>query len=114
MNRMGRRTIFAMLLIAAFVGLIFASILDAFADDLTGQASIIDGDTLEIHGMRIRLWGVDAPETDQLCRSEGSEQKGRTPSAPARTVVANMAPRAMKAPARMARAMRLRTSSFVF
>ena len=27
-------------------------------DDLTGQASIIDGDTLEIHGTRIRLvWG---------------------------------------------------------
>ena len=25
------------------------------ADDLTGQASIIDGDTLEIHGTRIRL-----------------------------------------------------------
>jgi endonuclease YncB( thermonuclease family) len=30
------------------------------ADDLTGQASIVDGDTLEIHGMRVRLWGVDA------------------------------------------------------
>jgi endonuclease YncB( thermonuclease family) len=43
------------------------------ADDLTGQASIIDGDTLEIHGTRIRLWGVDAPESDQLCRNEDSE-----------------------------------------
>jgi endonuclease YncB( thermonuclease family) len=32
----------------------------AFANDLVGQASIIDGDTLEIHGTRIRLWGVDA------------------------------------------------------
>jgi len=29
--------------------------------DLTGQASIIDGDTLEIHGTRIRLWD-DAPK----------------------------------------------------
>ena len=28
-----------------------------------GQASVIDGDTLEIHGTRIRLfWGIDAPE----------------------------------------------------
>ncbi len=26
--------------------------------DLTGQASVIDGDTLEIHGTRIRLWGM--------------------------------------------------------
>jgi endonuclease YncB( thermonuclease family) len=36
----------------------------ALAADLTGQASVIDGDTLEIHGARIRLWGIDAPETD--------------------------------------------------
>jgi Staphylococcal nuclease homologue len=46
----------------------------AFGDDLTGQASIIDGDTLEIHGTRIRLWGVDAPESSQLCRGEDSLQ----------------------------------------
>jgi hypothetical protein len=32
----------------------------AVADNLAGQASIIDGDTLEIHGARIRLWGIDA------------------------------------------------------
>ena len=43
------------------------------ADNLAGQASIIDGDTLEIHGTRIRLWGIDAPESDQLCRNEDSE-----------------------------------------
>jgi endonuclease YncB( thermonuclease family) len=39
----------------------------ASAHDLVGQASIIDGDTLEIHGTRIRLWGVDAPESGQMC-----------------------------------------------
>lgn len=44
------------------------------ADDLTGQASIIDGDTLEIHGTRIRLWGMDAPESSQLCRGDDSLQ----------------------------------------
>src|SRR5258707_9789748 len=43
-----------------------------WADDLAGQASIIDGDTLEIHGTRIRLWGVDAPESSQLCRGADS------------------------------------------
>ena len=47
---------------------------DARADDIAGQASVIDGDTLEIHGIRIRLWGIDAPESSQLCRGEDSLQ----------------------------------------
>jgi hypothetical protein len=34
----------------------------------------IDGDTLEIHGTRIRLWGIDAPESSQLCRDDESLQ----------------------------------------
>ena len=45
-----------------------------FADNLSGQAGIIDGDTLEIHGTRIRLWGIDAPESNQLCRGDDSIQ----------------------------------------
>src|SRR3569832_432045 len=44
----------------------------ASADNLIGQASVVDGDTLEIHGTRIRLWGIDAPESSQLCRGEDS------------------------------------------
>jgi endonuclease YncB( thermonuclease family) len=45
-----------------------------FADDISGQATVIDGDTLEIHGTRIRLWGIDAPESNQLCRGDDSTQ----------------------------------------
>jgi endonuclease YncB( thermonuclease family) len=44
----------------------------ALAGELIGQASVIDGDTLEIHGTRIRLWGIDAPESTQLCRGDDS------------------------------------------
>jgi endonuclease YncB( thermonuclease family) len=73
MNRIGRRTIMCMLLIAA-LAVIVALMPDAFADDLAGRASIIDGDTLEIHGTRIRLWGIEAPESSQLCRGEDSLQ----------------------------------------
>ena len=46
----------------------------AVADDFVGLASVIDGDTLEMHGVRIRLWGIDAPESSQLCRGEDSLQ----------------------------------------
>ena len=41
---------------------------------LTGVASVIDGDTIEIHGIRIRLHGIDAPESGQLCQRPGGEQ----------------------------------------
>jgi endonuclease YncB( thermonuclease family) len=44
------------------------SVTPAAARDLVGQVSIVDGDTLDIHDDRIRLWGVDAPESSQLCR----------------------------------------------
>jgi endonuclease YncB( thermonuclease family) len=46
----------------------------AAADNLAGRATVIDGDTMEIHGTRIRLWGIDAPESNQLCRGEDSLQ----------------------------------------
>ena len=46
----------------------------ALADDFVGQASVVDGDTLEIHGIRIRLWSIDAPESSQHCRGEDSLQ----------------------------------------
>lgn len=34
---------------------------------IVGRASVVDGDTLEIQGVRIRLWGVDAVESSQTC-----------------------------------------------
>ena len=34
---------------------------------IIGTASVIDGDTLEVQGQRIRLHGIDAPESRQLC-----------------------------------------------
>ena len=35
--------------------------------DLVGAASVIDGDTIELEGTRVELYGIDAPEIAQTC-----------------------------------------------
>lgn len=43
---------------------------------ITGNATVLDGDTLDISGQRIRLWGIDAFEAEQLCRTaDGGQQR---------------------------------------
>ena len=42
------------------------------AQTLVGAARVIDGDTLEMAGDRIRLLGIDAPERAQTCRRGGA------------------------------------------
>ena len=32
-----------------------------------GTARIIDGDTIQVAGQRIRLYGIDVPEINKLC-----------------------------------------------
>jgi endonuclease YncB( thermonuclease family) len=44
-------------------------------DRLAGTASVIDGDTIEVHGRRIRLFGIDAPESDQMCTASGQRYR---------------------------------------
>lgn len=41
------------------------------AAEITGEARVIDGDTIDIGPVRIRLHGIDAPESDQTCARAG-------------------------------------------
>ncbi|MGQ2901720.1 thermonuclease family protein [Neoaquamicrobium sediminum] len=34
---------------------------------IAGRASVVDGDTIEIKGQRVRFWGIDAVEKRQPC-----------------------------------------------
>jgi endonuclease YncB( thermonuclease family) len=46
----------------------------AHAETIAGRASVIDGDTIEIHGERIRILDIDAPESRQMCtHDDGTE-----------------------------------------
>jgi endonuclease YncB( thermonuclease family) len=47
------------------LSLLFAS--PAFANSVEGRALVVDGDTIDIDGTRIRLHGIDAPEAGQRC-----------------------------------------------
>ena len=44
----------------------------AHAQSLHGPASVTDGDSLSISGIRVRLFGIDAPELNQNCYDNGS------------------------------------------
>ncbi len=52
-------------IVIAVVACLVCSIVQAA--DLSGVPRIVDGDTLAIGSTRVRLEGIDAPETDQIC-----------------------------------------------
>jgi endonuclease YncB( thermonuclease family) len=43
----------------------------AAAEELIGAAEVVDGDTLKIAHEKVRLHGIDAPETSQTCGAAG-------------------------------------------
>lgn len=59
-----RRTILILLLASPVAG---------WAESQVGPATVIDGDTLKIHGVSHRLQQIDAPELNQSCRRDGVE-----------------------------------------
>jgi endonuclease YncB( thermonuclease family) len=49
---------------------------------VVGNARVVDGDTIVIDGVRIRLEGIDAPETTQTCGASTSDQVSAAPAPP--------------------------------
>src|SRR5512134_1081004 len=63
----------------AVLALLFAALARPSFADVTGPATVIDGDTLVVAGERIRLEGIDAPELHQTCTAYGQQWAcGRT------------------------------------
>lgn len=50
------------------VGILSVSL--ALASSPNGQIRVIDGDTIDVGGVRVRLHGIDAPEASQTCEND--------------------------------------------
>ena len=58
-----------------FIIIIFFLTFKAIADEIAGNPIITDGDTIKIINKRIRLHGIDAPESQQLCKKSFKEYR---------------------------------------
>ena len=57
--------------LSLFSIILFSSIITSaisFEKIITGKARVTDGDTIKINNQKIRLFGIDAPETKQFCK----------------------------------------------
>ena len=50
------------------LGLALAAGVPLAQADIAGPPIVIDGDTIEVQGVAVRLYGIDAPELGQTCR----------------------------------------------
>ena len=69
-SRSPRSTPGGPLAIAALIALLASP---THAETLSGHARVVDGDTLAVSGQRVRLNGIDAPETRQACARDGRQ-----------------------------------------
>ncbi len=63
-----RKAIILIIICSIFFILTFKDVRSEEIKEISGNAKIIDGDTIKINSKKIRLHGIDAPEFKQMCK----------------------------------------------
>ena len=63
-----RKAIILIIICSIFFILTYKDVKSEEIKEISGNAQIIDGDTIKINSKKIRLHGIDAPEFKQMCK----------------------------------------------
>ena len=63
-----RKAIILIIICSIFFVLTYKDVKSEEIKEISGNAQIIDGDTIKINSKKIRLHGIDAPEFKQMCK----------------------------------------------
>ena len=63
-----RKAIILIIIFSIFFILTYKDVRSEEIKEISGNAQIIDGDTIKINSKKIRLHGIDAPEFKQMCK----------------------------------------------
>ena len=63
-----RKAIILIIICSIFFVLTYKDVKSEEIKEISGNAQIIDGDTIKINSKKIRLHGIDAPEFNQKCK----------------------------------------------
>ena len=63
-----RKAIILIIICSIFFILTYKDVRSEEIKEISGNAQIVDGDTIKINSKRIRLYGIDAPEIKQMCK----------------------------------------------
>ena len=63
-----RKAIILIIICSIFFIIKYKDVKSEEIKEISGNAQIIDGDTIKINSKKIRLHGIDAPELKQMCK----------------------------------------------